>query len=213
MANTELLSQIISDLPKELIINAKYLLKQKLDSKEPEPAGKHLGADYYHLVDNGNGYWVLVSPDKEIIYFVRYTLIRHNGFRLGRQVLVWNDKTSGHTKGFARFIFFQKLLPNYHALVADQQQTKDGASFWKWSADFAFETNRKVYLLDRLASPNTLTPISSYEILLEKENQIWGKDSKYMERMLVISDKPIRMRTPEEKRERKIKQNIKAIQS
>jgi hypothetical protein len=106
---------------------------------------------------------------------------------------VWRNKDvqTVSSVGFARFVFFQKLLPKYHALIADQEQTKNGTEFWQYSVDFAFESGRKVYFLDRRSTPNSLTLLSSLDDVKKLFPVLWGKTEGHKRTFLMISDRSL----------------------
>ena len=191
---TEKATKLIPNLGQGLVTDVKYELKKRLDSRKPEPTGTYKGAQYYRLGDTQNGYYVLTEDD-EVVYFLRYKEIKHNGFKLGRQILVWRQKGSVAAAGFARFIFFKKLMPNYHALVADQLQTDSGMQFWVYSADYAFENGYNVYFLDRRNSPNTLTKIEDSLELKKYSSALWGKSEGHKFTFLVISDRVLSLKS------------------
>lgn len=185
-------TKIIEPLGPELAEYVTKLLRSKIG--KVKPIDTYLGANVYHLGDNQIGY-VVLEEDGEVIYFVRYRMIKHNGLQLGRQVLVWREKESFASRGFAKKIFFDFLLAKFKALVADQEQTKDGRAFWQYALGEAFTRNLYVYFLDRRSSPNKLIALTDIADAKKYEPQMWGTTEGHKRTFAVISKIPLKLRT------------------
>lgn len=185
-------TQLIEDLDGELIQYVQNRLKEKLKRK-PRPEGTYRGASIHVFGDAGIGYISLVK-DSEVVYFVKHQTVRHNGFQLGRQVLVWRQEGIYEAAGFSNEVFFKKLLPKYSALIADQLQTRQGKQFWLFALGKAFEQNLYVYFLDRRSTPNQLIRLESEKDLSEYSSKIWGHSEGHKRTFAVISLKPLALR-------------------
>lgn len=175
--------------------HVKKLLEKKL-AKAKAPDAQYKGADVYMLGDRQNGYVTLVK-DGEILYFVRHELIKHNRLQVGRQVLVWRNRKARHSTssaGFASHVFFDYLLPKYHALIADKEQTPEGKQFWEYALDKAFALGKHVYFLNRRTTPNTLTVLQDFNDVLDHVDDLWGFDEGHLRTFAVISDIPLKIK-------------------
>ncbi len=188
----EYATKLIDDLEEALVEEVASLLQKKL-RKNAKPQFTYRGADVHSFGDEGTGYIVLVK-DSEILYFVKHRTVRHNGFKLGRQVLVWRKPFVYEAAGFASQIFFKVLLPKYSALIADQLQTKQGKQFWLFALGHAFDTGLYVYFLDRRSTPNQLLEMSDDSDISKYSSQLWGHSEGHKRTFAVISTKPLSLK-------------------
>ena len=184
---------MIDSLTTDLVAYVKKKLQEKL-AKKPKPEGAYRGGNVHTFGDMGNGYLILVE-DGEIVYFVRHRAIKHNGFQLGRQVLVWRKKGSFAAAGFSSHVFFKILLPKYGALIADQEQTEDGRQFWMVATGLAFQQNLNVYFLDRRSSPNQLIQLQDDQELRKYKDAIWGTTQGHRRTFVVLSNKLLTLKS------------------
>lgn len=189
-------TKIIKDLPTSLVDDVRIHLKAKIE-KHLKPKWVYRGADVYEFGDTETGYVVLWA-DNEVQYFVRFKRIRHNGFRLGRQVLLWRNKDSLATAGFARKVFFDVLLPRYGALIADKEQTRNGAAFWANAIGNALDRKLYVYCLDRRSRQTKLTRLDKPHLVDDFAPILWGNDAQHLLTFAVISNKKLAL-TPKPK--------------
>lgn len=187
-------TQLVEPLDDSLVGYVKKLLASRIREKKAKPTTKYHGADVYFLGDKQNGYSIL-ARDNEILYFVRYEAVKHNKLELGRQVLVWSNKTDPASAGFAAHIFFDYLLPKYKALIADKQQTSHGQRFWTYAINRALESNLRVYFLNRRTSPNELIELRSIEDAVQHRNDLWGTEAGHLRTFAVISQIPLQIKT------------------
>lgn len=174
--------------------NIRLALTYLLDKiKNKSPIGKYKDADIFLLGDNGVGYLVLIA-DNEVIYFVRYRKIRHNSLPLGRQVLLWRDRSDPRSAGFAKQAFFNILIPKYKALISDVEQTSLGQGFWSTSIEYALRSNYYVYFLNRRSTPNTLIPLLTEQDVIKYKKDIWGYTQGHKYTYAVISSIPLRLK-------------------
>jgi hypothetical protein len=191
-------SLIIPDLESELVNYVRSKLSEKLASKRVIILGKYRGASIYNFGDDQNGYVTLVH-NGNVVYFVRYKRIRHNGFKLGRQVLLWRDRDHQDlvTNGFAQYVFFNLLLPRFGALIADKEQTRNGSAFWTNACIVALDKGLKVYCLDRRSRKTQLSQIQNHEDLEIFAPILWGKTPQHLLTFAVISQNLLSL-TPKE---------------
>lgn len=178
-------TQIIPDLSLDVQKIERYFLGR---TESMPAAGQWKGVPFYRFGDRGVGYLCLATSD-ELLYFVRHQLVRNNRLHLGRQVLVWRNpeaRTIG-AAGFARHVFMNILLPEYKALIADQEQTRNGRVFWEYMLDEAFQKNLYVYMLDRRSSPNRLVPLLNQKELQTHSSELWGPTEGHKRCCAVIS--------------------------
>ncbi len=183
-------SKIIVDLEPAQIEWVKKTLHSRVQAKKLFPVEEFNQSPVYHMGDLSNGYYILVVKG-EVAYFVRYKRIKHNKLTLGRQILVWRDKSVAQAAGFASHIFFDVLLPSFGALVADQIQTNRGMEFWQYAAQQAFKKDLFVYVLDRRSTPNQLVKLNDYTQVFSWQPQIWGTTEGHKRVFLVVSEKAL----------------------
>lgn len=185
-------TKIVPDLTTNLVDYVRQKLLQRV-KKNPKPDWTYKNGDVYEFGDSENGYIVLVSED-QVDYFVRIKRISHNRLRLGRQVLLWRNRDSDASGGFAQVVFFTRLLPRYGALIADKEQTKNGSQFWQNAVISALGRNLYVYFLDRRSRQTKLIPIDDLDDLQEHHAELWGKSRAHLLTFVVISQKELGLR-------------------
>lgn len=188
----ETATKIIPDLGSDLIKYVQKHLKDRILGKK-KPIGQYRGGDVYQFGDAENGYIVLVE-DNEVAYFVRHRRISHNGFRLGRQVLLWRNSDSQATNGFAQTVFFNILLPKYGALIADKEQTRNGAAFWANAIVSAFSRSLHVYFLDRRSRKTQLIELLNDADVEKHRHDLWGNQRQHLLTFAVISNHKLQLK-------------------
>lgn len=187
-------TKIIPDLPNALVKYVRDKLEARLVKGKIKAIRQYRGADVYSFGDSETGYVVLYHNSR-VEYFVRYKRIRHNGFRLGRQILVWRNQEADHvTNGFARYVMFDILLPKFGALIADKEQTKRGASLWANALSYAFAKGYHCYFYDRRSRQAVLTPLHSDEDVNEHASLLWGPTQAHLLTFAVISKAPLQLK-------------------
>lgn len=191
MRKNEIATQLIGELDDSIITDAKEKLTI-LIKKGLKPVFEYNESPVYHYGDSEKGSYCL-TVDNEVVYFVRYKKIGHNGMRFGRQVLVWNDKNCVESVGFPSYLFFNFLLPKFGSLIADQEQTVRGQRFWMFAVKKAMDDGLFVYILDRRNRENTLTLITSYPQYRIASKGVWGTSDSFRRVFMVISQKPLQI--------------------
>jgi hypothetical protein len=190
-------TKVVPDLESTLVQYVRTKLKEKI-KLGAKPFATYRGASIYKFGDDETGYIVLVHSN-EVVYFVRHRRIRYGGFRLGRQVLLWRDKRNDPvTGGFAQTVFFNILLPRYGALIADKEQTRNGAAFWSNAIISAFTRGLHVYCLDRRGKV-TLTELKNESDVEGFAPVLWGTTKAHLLTFGVISNKPLFLRKKSDK--------------
>lgn len=186
-------SQIIPPLLDAALLAIRKALRVKLQRKNSQPLEQYKGADVHQLGDDQNGY-VILCRGEDVLYFVRYRRVSHNGFSLGRQILLWRSSIDPASVGFASHIFFDYLLPKYGALVADKQQTERGAYFWTSALEDALQRRLHVYMLDRRSRNTQLVPLGSRQDIVDRKHILWGPTPAHQLVFAVISKAPLALR-------------------
>lgn len=189
-------SQIIPDIGQHQTDTWFSQLEKVVSQKKPKLLARYpdaKGGSLFTTGDDTNGYYYLVEDEKNF-YFVRYRMIKANGNRFGRQVLVARKESSVRSTGIALYVFYKYLLPRFGALLTDTQQTLLGKRFWSYALHQAFVQNFHVYCLDRKSTPNILIPIKDAESLDRKSYLIGGSSTGHLRTHAVISMKAIALK-------------------
>lgn len=203
MPSEEHATQLIPDLNSDLPAYVSSLIEKKLATGKHSPLTTFNGADVYRLGDSQTGYIVLYgeldqgSGTPSVLYFVRYKKINAAGFpRLGRQVLVWRDKNSELSVGFAHYVFFNILLNEFESLLTDTQQTENGQRFWMFELDHALKHPNKyhVYFLDRRPAHGALVQLRTLQDISKHKSDLWGTSEAHLRTHAIISTKPLSLR-------------------
>ena len=139
-------------------------------------------------------YFCLDSELKRVTYYLKYK-VDNNG-TLGQYVwqsLVWVDPTiqDRYLTGIPKQIFFDYLLPKFHTIITDSEQTFYGKRFWQQSIAMAFDKNLNVYFFD--FAGRILKKLQSIDELADFQNtyDIWGPAKKHEMKRMVITDKEL----------------------
>ncbi len=180
----------IKDLEHEKMGNVAQSILNRVKYKIP--IEYRSGSPLYRLGDKGTGYVVLVH-DNKVEYFVRYRQARNSGLKFGRQVLVWRNPEgrSMAAAGIARHVFFNILLPEYKALITDNEQTKFGMHFWVNAAAYALGVGKFLFFVDRRGHTPEILQVEDEQDLEELKPAIWGTSTKHKLTWLAISTLPL----------------------
>lgn len=160
------------------------------------PIAKHV---LYKIDDNASIYlhnntlFCLDTSIKRVTYEMQFKI--GNNIKLGRyvwQASVWRNLSVSNTLGWPEKIFFEYLLPAYHVIVTDSQQSFDGRKFWMNRIANAFVKNLNVYYCD--FSSNKLTKITDNYHWVEFHRMnpsIWTNQPASKMKRMVISDKDL----------------------
>lgn len=165
-------------------ISKKYQYKKKL----------------FDLTENASVYqfktqfFCLDTELEKVTYFMSYGV--NNNKKLGQfvwQSMVWTDLKvhSRYLVGVASKVFFEYLLPKFHVILTDSQQTWKGRRFWEISIGAALDKKLNVYFFDFLN--NNLIELQNFDDLYDyqKKYDIWGLTKSHEMRRMVISDKKL----------------------
>lgn len=139
-------------------------------------------------------FFCLDSKEKRITYFMKYE-VSNNG-TLGQfvwQSLVWLDPRA-HLSYLERIpakIFFDYLLPKFHTILTDSEQTWHGRRFWEYRIAEAFNKNLNVYFFNfenrQIMKLNSFDELSDFQMTYD----IWGDSPRHKMKRMVITDKEL----------------------
>jgi|SRR5271156_4856214 len=189
--------QTIPDLADETIA---YHLKQARRglARTGTKIADFRGAEVVMTGSHEINYLCLVQ-DKVILYLIRTKTARMGGLRYGQQVmLIRNAKPefAPLVQGFAVFAFFKILLPKYHILLSDKEQTLSGAKMYRGLVATGLSRNCFVYLYDRRTTPNKWYSIKSSQDFQATAPKAWGTSEGDKRTLLVLSDSEIKPANP-----------------
>lgn len=151
--------------------------------------------DYATIYRHRSEFFCLDTNAHRITYYMSCSV--SNNKMLGQfvwQSLVWvsDEYHRIYLNNIASQIFFEQLLPQYHTIVTDSEQSWRGKSFWRMSIAEAFSFGLHVYFCD--FSNGTLEKLNSFKDLdkFQSEYDIWGETDKHMLRRMVITDKVLK---------------------
>lgn len=189
--STKLIPPLSDERIRRAGLNAFQIRKREI--KDWKPIATYKDANVYTTGTDGAGYYFL-ERNSSVIYFVHYKMIKGGGLRFGRQILVWRDSADIAASGFAKHIFWERLLPRFKALISDTQQTPNGKAFWGYMIDEAFSRGTPVYFYDRSSNPNRLIQIEDLTKLRQHDQEIWGTSNRHLQTHAVISEVPLQLK-------------------
>lgn len=160
------------------------------------PLAKH---ELYKIDDiasiylHNNTLFCLDTSINRVTYEMQFKLGKN--IKLGQyvwQASVWRNLSVPNTLGWPEKIFFEYLLPTYHVIITDSQQSFDGRKFWMNRIANAFNRNLNVYYCD--FSSNKLTKIEDSHHWVDfhrKTPYIWSKQPASKMKRMVITDKVV----------------------
>lgn len=194
-------SRVIPDLEDAELVdkaNAYFWKRRVTNPRSVRFIGLYIDEHKIYRVGDGEklGYLFLVNPISDrVVYFVRFNRVGFAGLRLGRQVLVVRDPRIDIPGGFPQHVFFDILLPNYTALIADKQQTRFGRKFWLNALQRAIGSSElHAYFLDRRTRQTQLIELQTPEDLTKYGSLLWGTAKQHELTFGVISNKPLRLK-------------------
>lgn len=157
---------------------------------EKKPAAIQQLGDYT-LYESSRAYALIENDTQRAAYAMQFTVSSNTYLRTtcAQQVMVWRDNQVFVTRNLSERIFFEHLLPKYHAIITDSMQTEDGQRFWDNRIIDALRIGLNVYYVS-LIPPREVTAITSdkeYQAITRKK-EIWGGENKHQARRLVISN-------------------------
>ena len=177
--NEEVATKLIPNLDPALIEYVRTRLKDRIENHGLKPTAHYSG-------------YIVLFYEGIVHYFVRYKRVRHNGLRIGRQVLLWRNRELHEvTGGFAQRVFFDFLLPRYGALIADKEQTTNGSLFWRNAIQGAFARRLHVYCLDRRSRKTNLTELFDNDDVDEYRKILWGREPQHLLTFAVIANQEL----------------------
>lgn len=150
----------------------------------------------YTLWEFPRHYMLIRNDDNHIAYYMQYevkSLEYLNNRPCATQVVVWRDYNVYETQGISAKIFFKCLLYTWGTVMTDTYQTMDGEKFWRIRLVDAFQENIPVYFLDLNSNKNIIRVNNEHELRsITDIHKIWGRDSSYKNKLLLITTMEIR---------------------
>lgn len=139
-------------------------------------------------------YFCLDRQEQLITYYMK-SKVGNNGILKDFvwQSLVWVNKRAHLTylDKIPSKIFFEYLLPKYHTIITDSEQTWHGRRFWEYRLEEAFMKGLNVYFFNfqnrQLSKLDSSKDIDEYQL----EYDIWGPSNIHEMKRLVITDKEL----------------------
>lgn len=156
-----------------------------------EKIGTYKGLDLYRR----KGQFFAINPENTeapISYWIKTEVHRLSAANVSgiTQHALWRNTDDIATTGITSYIFFKILLPQYGAIISDGLQTQDGKRFWINRISEAFDKELNIYVLHELAPRKLIKILDQAEFAkLNRDGQIWGKEPKYKNFKLIITDK------------------------
>lgn len=146
---------------------------------------KYKGADLYFEGDDLNQSWSLFH-EGVLVYFVLAKKVQLFNGDAVRQTLV--DRSKGHavSAGIAQHVIFKKLIPKYHAIASDCQQSSDGLGLWTNLIGSILVD--KPQLTVSLLNTNDKTEQVIHTPAELDSHHVWGESTYYQRFILVISE-------------------------
>lgn len=186
---------MVQSLDQALVDYVRTQVKALVNTPGMKPKGHWKGSPFYVFGDNISGHVALYDEvDEEVIYFVQYQKVKHLEVEAGRQVLVWRLNNHIATTGFALEVFFGLLLPKFHVLFADVEQTERGRSFWLYALEHALtkRDGRYCYAYDgRNTEAERFIPLPTLKSIDAHRTLLWGSHPDHAYTFPVISDHPL----------------------
>lgn len=177
--------------------NEKMAAKLGMDKSNQEL--KQLDSDRT-LYKSGSYYYVLDKSrtESKMIYMIRtevnhLPVVKEQAITQNR---LWRE-TLAITVPYAKMVFFNYLLKDYHLIATDTQQTEDGEIFWNRRVTDGFDLGHHVYFLDIMA-PRKLVKLTSAAKFdrFNHDKKIWGSEQKFKTRKILISDHELSSQDP-----------------
>lgn len=148
--------------------------------------------DYAVVYQYKTEYFCLDSNAKRVTYYMKYQ-VGNNGvlYNYVWQSLVWIDPKYhyDYLDKIPAKIFFEYLLPKYHTIITDSEQTWYGKRFWQYRIIDALKKGLNVYFFDfdtkKLKQLHVYDELSNYQA----EYDIWGETNIHKMKRMVITDR------------------------
>lgn len=169
-------------------IKNKNLANKLLTSKQSKKI-KSLGNNI-DLYEFPRQYALIDGSIPTIVYYVRFAITNYSftGQQCITQLQVWRNDFYAESQGFAKYMFFDILLPKHGCILTSHLHTDpDGRRFWTNRINDAFNMSLNVYYISFI-QPRIIKRIHSMNDLRNIKNQTWGYGKKYEARRILISN-------------------------
>lgn len=194
------LDAILTEMPRDIPpIDWHYLNNDERNnaqyiefSKDPYKKVVDRLTDSAIVYKRGSQYFCLDIEHKRITYYMKYE-VGNNG-KIGQYVwqsLVWINPSAVYIEHYPQKVFFQYLLPKFHSILTDSEQTFDGKRFWTYRIRDALKMNLNVYFYD--FDKHNIIPIHNMNEFIKIQNlyDIWGNTNRHELKRILISSKQI----------------------
>jgi hypothetical protein len=80
---------------------------------------------------------------------------------------------------YRRKYFFEYIIPKYHTIIADSQQTCDGRRFWMNRINDAFDRNLNVYFYHMMNKTiQLISDHAEFSKLISNNKTLWDANQK-----------------------------------
>ena len=154
----------------------------------------------YHLVrvdgrvgsEAGKCFEIALLNDltQAVVYYnkVIITELVDQNCRPATQMLVWRSTDAQHgpvLRDLPSNVFFNYILERYDVILSDQNQTREGHTFWQRHMSLALARNLHVYYYRMLSA--SLQPIANQQELDDLTDVIWGEADGQEDHLALIS--------------------------
>lgn len=181
----ELAMPQLTHLSKVEVEQAKKDITKLHNQKKLQFVEKYNSADLFFEGDDLNQSWSLFH-NNAIVYFVLVKKVQLFNGDAVRQTLVDRTSEDELSQGIAQYVIFNKLIPKYHSIASDCQQSDHGRRMWVNLIGTVLSS--KPLLKINLLNTNDKTELEIDSIPKLAKHHVWGESSYYQRFILVISD-------------------------
>jgi hypothetical protein len=139
-------------------------------------------------------FFCLDAKLEKVTYYMKYEVdVKPKIGQYVWQSLVWTDPYvhDEYLNGYANKVFFEQLLPKFHTIATDSEQSWHGKRFWQIRIANSFRKNLNVYFYD--FQSREFAKLNKYEDLqkYQEKYDIWGETDRHKLKRMVISDKDL----------------------
>lgn len=149
--------------------------------------------DRHTLWEFDREYAVINDGDMRVEYYMRFRfdMVKMLQRQCVRQIAVWRSNYPV-TRGLAKKIFSEVLVPRYQTVITDAEQTPDGRRFWADRiADALTDSALFVYYIN-IMHPREIVRVHSakeYRDVVEQK-PAYGDSNVFQNRRFIITSKP-----------------------
>lgn len=150
--------------------------------------------EYASVYQHKSEFFCLDKELKKVTYYMKYQVDTKP--KIGQYVwqsLVWADPEAqgSYISGIAKKMFFEYLLPKFHVITTDSEQSWRGKRFWQIRIGDALRMGLNVYFYD--FQSKELVKLQKYDDLQDYQEKydIWGETDKHLLKRMVITNKDL----------------------